>query len=113
MEMKQIKSIINPLKPTNMEKVYLVYYDNGMSYEDHHVHVSMIFASRQSADKYAEEQNAPMKEYKASVTREEYISKNMAEEIGYSYDEFIQWEQLDWSIHRDARYYVSEEDVHP
>jgi hypothetical protein len=101
------------LKPVNMEKVYLVYYDNGMSYEDHHVYVDKVFASRESADLYAEEKNAPMKEYKPSVTEEEYISNNMAEEVGCGYDDFIQWEQLDWSMHRDARYYVSEQEVHP
>jgi hypothetical protein len=96
-----------------MEKVYLVYYDNGMSYEDHHTYVDKVFASRESADLYAEEKNAPMKEYKPSVTEEEYISNNMAEEVGCGYDDFIQWEQLDWSMHRDARYYVSEQEVHP
>ncbi len=95
-----------------MEKVYLVYYDNGQSWEDHHTYVERIFASKESADLYAEEKNAPMKEYKASVTEEEYVFKNMAEQVGYTYDEFIQWEQLDWSIHRDARYYVSEQEVH-
>ena len=33
-----------------MEKVYLVYYDNGMSWEDHHVYVYKIFSSRESAE---------------------------------------------------------------
>jgi len=95
-----------------MEKVYLVYYDNGQSWEDHHVYVEKIFSSKESADLYAEEKNAPMKEYKASVTREEYISNNMAEEVGCGYDDFIQREQYEWSMNRDAKYYVSEEEVY-
>lgn len=92
-----------------MEKVYLVYYDNGERYEDHHVYVHRVFSSKESADKYAEEQNVPIKEYKPSVTEEDFD----AEGAGCSYDEFIQSEQFDWNIGRDARYYVSEEEVHP
>jgi hypothetical protein len=96
-----------------MEKVYLVHYDNGMSYEDYHTYVDKIFASKESADKYAEEQNASIQEYKPSITEEEYTSKKMAGEVGCSYYEFIQWEQYEWSMNRGARYYVSEQDVHP
>jgi hypothetical protein len=92
-----------------MEKVYLVYYDNGMSWEDHHVYVNKIFSSRESAQKYADTQNLPIKEYKPSFTREEF----KPEEYGCTYDDFIQSEQFDWSMGRDARYYVSEEEVHP
>jgi hypothetical protein len=92
-----------------MEKIYLVYYDNGQTWEDHAVSVSKVFASKESAEKYAEEKNVPIKEYTPSVTREEYN----AEEVGCSYDEFIQSEQFDWSVYRDAYYYVREEELHP
>lgn len=92
-----------------MEKVYLVYYDNGQRYEDHHMHVSAVFSSKESADRYAEEKNAPIREYRPSVTREEYN----AEEMGYTYDEFVESEIYDWSMYRDARYYVSEQELHP
>ena len=91
-----------------MEKVYLVYYDNGMSYEDHHVYVDKVFSSRESADKYAEEKNAPMQEYKPSVTREEF----KPEEVGCTYDDFIESEKWDWHMNRDARYYVGEQELH-
>ena len=96
-----------------MKNVYLVYYDNGQSWEDHHVYVDKIFSSKESADVYAEEKNAPMQEYTPSVTEEMYISNNWAETNGMSYDEFIENEQYDWSMHRDEYYYVSESDVHP
>jgi hypothetical protein len=95
-----------------MENVYLVYFDNGLLWEDHHTYVERIFASKESAETYAEQKNAPMKEYTPSLTEEEYVSKNMAEQVGYTYEEFIQCEQFDWSIYRDARYYVSEQEVH-
>ena len=91
-----------------MEKVYLVYYDNGMSWEDHHVYVYKIFSSRESADKCAEEKNAPIKEYKPSITKEEFNP----EEVGCTYDEFIESEVYDWSMGRDSRYYVAEKELH-
>jgi hypothetical protein len=91
-----------------MEKIYLVYYDNGMFYEDHHTYVDKIFSSKESAEKYAEEKNAPINEYKPSVTREEF----KPEQVGCSYEEFVRWEQLEWSMCRDERYYVREEELH-
>jgi len=103
-----------------MEKVYLVYYDNGQTWEDHHVYVDKIFSSKESADKYVEEKNAPIQEYTPSITEERYISENWAEDtgytyagFGYTYAGFIENEQYDWSMHRDSKYYVSESDVHP
>jgi len=111
--MRQIKLIINPLKLNYMEKVYLVYYDNGERWEDHHVYVDKIFLSKESADVYAEEKNAPMQKYTPSVTEERYIAENWSETNGCTYSQFIENEQYDWSMYRDAKYYVSESDVHP
>ena len=54
-----------------------------------------------------------MQNYTPSVTEEMYISKNWAESNGMSYAEFIENEQYDWSMNRDAGYYVSESEVHP
>ena len=96
-----------------MEKVYLVYYDNGQHWEDHHTYVDKVFLSKESADVYVEEKNAPMKEYKPSVTEEKYISENWFESTGNDYATFIEHEQYDWSMCRDAKYYVSEQYVHP
>lgn len=110
--MRLQKSLINPLKLNYMEKVYLVYYDNGERWEDHYVHVDRVFANKQSADKYAEEKNAPMQHYTPSITEEKYVSENWGQDTGYTYSEFIQNEQYDWSMARDAKYYVSEEEVY-
>ena len=96
-----------------MEKVYLVYYDNGQSWEDHHVYVDKIFLSKESADKYVEEKNTPIQQYIPSITEERYISENWGETTGYTYTEFIDNEMYNWSMGRDSKYYVSESDVHP
>jgi hypothetical protein len=95
-----------------MEKVYLVYFDNGMNYEDHYVHVSKVFASKESADKYAEEQNAPMRHFKCSVSKEDYYKQD-SEYIRSTYEEYVEMEQHEWMMLSDAKYYVSEEELHP
>lgn len=94
-----------------MENVYLVYYDNGQRWEDHHVHVDKVFASKESADKYVDEKNARMQTYTPSVTKEKYESENWGEENGYTYNEFIEQDQYEWSMYLNARYYVSVEEV--
>jgi hypothetical protein len=94
-----------------MEKVYLVYYDNGERWEDHAVRVDMIFASEEKAVEYAEQKNAEIQTYTPSVTREKYESENWDEDTRWSYDEFIENEQYDWSMMRDSKYYVSAYDV--
>lgn len=96
-----------------MEKVYLVYYDNGQHWEDHHTYVDKVFLSKESADVYAEEKTAPLQKYTPSITEERYISENWFEDTGYTYTDFKENEQYDWSRSRDAKYYVSETDVHP
>ena len=46
------------LKPQNMKKVYLVWYDNGATYpEDHQTYIDRIFLSKESADKYVSSKN--------------------------------------------------------
>jgi hypothetical protein len=92
-------------------EVYLVYYDNGCSYEDHHTYVDKVFGSKESADKYAEEKNAPMQKYTPSVTEERYVSENWGETTGYTYADFIENEHYEWSINVDARYFVAAMEV--
>ena len=38
-----------------MEKVFIVYYDNGMNYEDNQVNVFKVYASRDKADAFVKE----------------------------------------------------------
>ena len=94
-----------------MDKVYLVYYDNGESYGDHHVHVDKVFGSKESADKYAEEKNAAIQTYTPSVTKEKYESEKWQEQNGYTYNDYIEQDQYKWSMCINARYYVSVEEV--
>jgi len=98
-----------------MEKVYLVYYDNGQSYEDHDVSVSKIFANIEGANKYAEESNAPLKgPFVCSISKEDYYKQD-ADDIMYIYEQFYQMELFDWNwvALSDSRYFVCEADVHP
>lgn len=44
-----------------MNKVYIVYYDNGADYiEDHDVSISRVFANEQDANKYKDDENKRM-----------------------------------------------------
>ena len=38
-----------------LQKVFIVYYDNGMDYEDHQVDVFKVFASKDKADVFVKE----------------------------------------------------------
>ena len=96
-----------------MEKVYIVYYDNGQSWEDHYVSVSKVFSSLETATKYADEKNAPLRTFTPSVSVERYKNENWAEETGYTYEQFLENEQYEWLMLGDAKYYVEENDVHP
>jgi hypothetical protein len=95
-----------------MEKVYIVYYDNGQSWEDHYVSVSKVFASQETAQAYADEKNAPIQKFTPSVSQERYESENWAEETRCGYEQFLENEVYEWSMSRDGKYYVSEEQVH-
>lgn len=95
-----------------MEKVYLVYYDNGLSYEDHNVQVYKVFASKESADNYAEEQNA-FKEFKCSVSKEDYYKQDPEAAIRSTYEEYVEMEQYHWMMFCNGKYFVSEEELHP
>ena len=94
-----------------MENVYIVYYDNGQMWEDHSETVHKIFASQESATKYAEEKNTLMQTFNPSVSEEKYKADNWAEDTGCTYEEFVENEQYDWSTLRDAKYYVSKQQV--
>jgi hypothetical protein len=96
-----------------MEKVYLVYYDNGQQWEDNSVTVMRVFASKENAELYVEEHNSLIRNYVPSVTKEEYIQKGYAEETHYTYEQFIDMEHYDWMMDSSANYFVREEIVHP
>ena len=94
-----------------MEIVYIVYYDNGMDYEDHQVSVDRIFASRESADKYQNEKTQSL--LFTIISKEDYYKQD-ADDINYSYEDFYDMTWNEWSMYqRDARYYVMECPLHP
>ena len=89
-----------------MEKVYLVYYDNGQQWEDNSVTVMRVFASKENAEAYVEEHNSSIRNYTPSVSKEEYIQTH------YTYEQFIDMEYYDWMMDSSANYFVREEIVH-
>lgn len=102
-----------PLSTAVVQKIYIVYYDNGMSYEDHDVSVNRVFQSKESADRYVEQSNAAIQgPFKPSMTEEQYNNQD-PDDIHYSYEEFCQMEMQNWMMWCNAYYYVRETDVNP
>lgn len=91
-----------------MEKVYVVYYDNGHSYEDHDVSVNKIFLSEDSASKYVTDKNKP-KEFVA-MTKAEYYSQD-PDCIDQTYEDWLSSQESLWDYYNCGAYYYSEVEV--
>lgn len=95
-----------------MEKVYIVYYDNGMTYEDHDVSVNKIFRHKEDATAYAEKRNQDMQVFTPSISKEDYEKTPDEYNARYSYEDFCEMERDDWmSRYPHSNYYVSIEEV--
>jgi len=93
-------------------KIYIVWYDNGLSYEDHNVSISRVFASFDDAKAYADERNASAsKEYTPSITKKEYYDQP-SEDIYMSYEEWVDHEAYVFEYHNQGEYLITDEDVH-
>ena len=93
-------------------QVFAVWCDNGLSYEDHDVSISKVFASFDDAKAYADEKNASSsKEYTPSITREEYYAQK-AEYIFMSYNDWVEHEKFTFEYYNQGKYLITDEDVH-
>ena len=61
---------------SNIKKVYIVWYDNNLDYEDRDVDLKKVFTKEEDAKRFAEEGNLENKEFKPSYTREEYYGQD-------------------------------------
>jgi hypothetical protein len=91
-----------------MDKVYLVYYDNGHSYEDHDVSVDKIFLSEDSASKYVMDMNN--KGFVPSMTKEEYYSQEEDYNIT-SYEDWLIHDESLWNYYNCGKYFYLEKEV--
>jgi len=78
-------------------KVYVVFYDNGRSSEDHDINLDRIFLSEDSASKYVIDKNSN-RGSSPSMTKEEYYSQD-EKYISQSYEEWLYYETLDWDYY--------------
>jgi hypothetical protein len=93
-------------------KIYIVWYDNGLSYEDHNISISKVFASFDDAKAYADERNtSTSKEYVPSITKEEYYSQP-SEDIYMSYEDWVDHEAYVFEYHNQGQCLITDEDVH-
>lgn len=93
------------------KKVYLVWYDNGLSYEDHYVHLSKVFSKEEDAQAFVKEKNKEENTYVPSLTKEEFYAKE-ADEFSCDYEQFLKNEEEYWTIYNQGTFYYSAEDLH-
>ena len=94
----------------NIKKVYIVWYDNNLDYEDRNVDLKKVFTKEEDAKRFAEEGNLENKEFKPSYTREEYYGQD-PDDIHTSYEDFVQYEYHMWSYYCSGRFFYSEQAV--
>jgi hypothetical protein len=91
-----------------MEKVYVVHFDNGMSYDDHSHHVDCVFSNEEDATSYINDKNDVIKNpVVPSMTKEEYYAQH-DEDICHDYDTFVEIEQDRHDWYMNAYYYYNE-----
>lgn len=97
-------------RENTLKKVYIVWYDNQLPYEDHHIYLSRAFTKEEDAKVYAEQENERIKNFLPSMTKEEYYAQD-AEDIQNSYEEFCEYEAHHWEFYCSGKYYYTAQDV--
>ena len=94
----------------NIKKVYIVWYDNGLSHEEYRLDLEKVFTKEEDAKKFVEEGNVT-KEFKPSYTREEYHAHD-SDDIHVAYEDFVQYEYHMWSYYCSlGKYFYGEQAV--
>jgi hypothetical protein len=92
-----------------MDKVYVVYYDNGHSHEERDVSVSKIFLSENGAVNYIIQKNYN-NEFVPSMTKQEFYSQDV-DNIRQTYEDWLLYEKSSWDYNNCGRYFYSETEV--
>lgn len=94
-----------------MNQVFIVWYDNGLDYEDRDVSLSKIFASEEDAKAYIEERSSAESNFVPNMTKEEYYAQD-PDQIYGTYDEWLANEYHGWSYFNRGTFHMSVEQVH-
>ena len=93
----------------NIKKVYIVWYDNGLSHEEYRLDLEKVFTKEEDAKKFVEEGNVT-KEFTPSMTKEEYHAHD-SDDIHVAYEDFVQYEHYMWSYYCSGKYFYGEQAV--
>jgi hypothetical protein len=93
-----------------MQKIYAVYYNNGLSYEENQTHVVSMHASLEGAEEKMKELNKS-NEFKC-MSKEEYYSQD-PDEINYPYEEYWSYEYDHWFYYYGGTHYITEYELLP
>lgn len=91
-----------------MEKVYIVYHDNGCFGDDHWVAVNKVFISKESANNYAEMKNSKLLTFNP-YTKEEWESMNP----DYDYSHYLYNAEMEYDYIKQSTYFTQEYELNP
>ena len=94
-----------------VKKVYLVWYDNGQSYEAHQLSLCKVFSREEDAKTFVEQRNAKNKVALPSMTKEEFYAQD-PEMITCIYEQFVEQELDLWLYEDCGEHYYTEEKIH-
>lgn len=92
-------------------KVYLVWYDNGQPYADHHVYLCKVYSREENAQAHVDRENEKNKNYVPSMTKAEYYAQN-PDDITCLYEQFVEQERDYWAFENTGKYYYTLQTVH-
>jgi hypothetical protein len=86
--------------------VYVVFHDNGMSYEDNQIYVSDVFENEKDAQACVDDNNHRLRNYCSSMTKAEYYAQ-APEDISWDYERFLEIEESNHYMYSDGNFYFT------
>jgi hypothetical protein len=91
-------------------QVFAVWYDNGLSYEEHNVSLCKLFASKDDASSFVAERTALLTNFTPDMTEEQYNAQD-PDDIYCSYVQWVEDQRHMHAYFNQGQYFISEEDV--
>jgi hypothetical protein len=93
-----------------MNQVFAVWYDNGLSYEEHDVSLCKLFASKENASSFVAESTASLTNFKPDMTEEEYNAQD-PDDIYCSYAQWVEDQRHMHAYFNQGHYFITDEDI--
>lgn len=91
-------------KDSSLTKVFLVFFDNELSYEDRNFSLRKIYFSEEKAKQFVEEKNAELQKEFIPPTREEFALMDIED----TYEGYVDYLGYEYSLHSSGKYFYYE-----